>query len=682
VRLAHANLTEAQAKELLPRLRPVPKDPLPPTPPVSRKDLDQLIEKYAKEYNLDAAEMRKNMDKASLQAAKLAEDVVQRVADQVPRILKAVGHPAEKDVQALRAKEAAAEPAALRDHWWVQRQDGETWLDWDMLLPNAEPGKSIAKAKETIAPNKDAKLVLPSKYCHEVNIRIVIEQWKNEKMTEKTVLSHTLRPSELFGQRIALNHYPMKWPKDLDLVKEKKPLEKLKSIVLAQDEWLPILTVGSEQFIQASFTDSGDTVDKPLAPLLGGGAQKLGNSIGGILGSGKIGAAPGRQSSTDSHLTAEWIDYEIRSPGRPVHKIRRQIFDLLGPAARHAKQKETAAPAGTHSLRLARGLALLGQRELLLTVCQLSDDFVQNLLARAMLDNRQIVLDLFNNGGSEELRGMKKRAGKISPLPGPLYTLALARDRYSHFGGSVYFDRPNILTYHTSMQEGSESRLSFMRGFDILANEVAVRKESATDLFHVRLGQGVLDTAAEGLIMAMGSKVINTAEIFAAQTAKNVDWFTIRNVRDTAWQLVEIPKDTRARIEQDLNAGYSVLVPRKTLSIPGQSNTVWWRVDPISGHTLGMSEAGGQATTEFSLLKAVLGFTIVFVACEFVLLGADNAGLFDVVNMQKAPAFGPTLWCAISALTIDASLIGGWGIFSAIGTIIAALFMKRLLGQS
>ena len=31
-RLAHANLTEAQAKQLLPKLRPVPKDPLPHSP--------------------------------------------------------------------------------------------------------------------------------------------------------------------------------------------------------------------------------------------------------------------------------------------------------------------------------------------------------------------------------------------------------------------------------------------------------------------------------------------------------------------------------------------------------------------------------------------------------------------------------------------------------------------------
>src|SRR5207237_10831197 len=43
VRLAHAELSKEQARELLPKLRPVPKDPLPPTPPTSKKDLDQLI---------------------------------------------------------------------------------------------------------------------------------------------------------------------------------------------------------------------------------------------------------------------------------------------------------------------------------------------------------------------------------------------------------------------------------------------------------------------------------------------------------------------------------------------------------------------------------------------------------------------------------------------------------------
>ena len=84
----------------------------------------------------------------------------------------------------------------------------------------------------------------------------------------------------------------MKWPKDLDLLKEKKPLEMLKGMVLAQNEWLPILTVGNKRFTQSSFTDSGDTIDNPLEPLLGGSAAKLGGSIGGLLGGGRIGQAP------------------------------------------------------------------------------------------------------------------------------------------------------------------------------------------------------------------------------------------------------------------------------------------------------------------------------------------------------------------------------------------------------
>ena len=78
-RLVCAELSEAQAKELLLKLRPVPEHPLLETPPASQDELNKLIEKYAKQYQLDAAVLRKASEKNAFRAAKLAEELAQRV---------------------------------------------------------------------------------------------------------------------------------------------------------------------------------------------------------------------------------------------------------------------------------------------------------------------------------------------------------------------------------------------------------------------------------------------------------------------------------------------------------------------------------------------------------------------------------------------------------------------------
>jgi hypothetical protein len=492
-----------------------------------------------------------------------------------------------------------------------------------MLLANAESGKSVAKFKETIAPNKDGKLILPSKYCHEVSVGIVIEQWKNERVTEKTVLSHTLRPYELFGQRIALSHYPMKWPKDLDLLKEKKPLEKLKNTVLAQDEWLPILTVGSEQFIQSSFTDTGDTIDKPLAPLLGGGAQKLGGSIGDILGGGKIGAAPGRQPSSDSHLTAEWIDYEIRSPSRPVEKIRRQIFDLLGAEARAERKISEPSPSNDDAHRLGRGLSLLGQTDILLPVCRLSPDFVQHAVLEGMLMYRTTLPSALRNGLPMDPQSLRKFVGNAANVYAPLYLLATMRDRLSPKGSQTYLSSINILGFHKYSLIDSSGDLSALGAFDIVSNRVAVHRRTQTDAFLVRLEQGIADTCVEALFSQGEERIDNAAEITSRAAAQRIPLVVVRTISDKALTQLKLPKDTLARIKQDLAAGHIVYAPTMPVDSKGRPGIAWWSIDPQSGTTLGIGDQGwGQTANEYVFLIAALvvsesfAFAVAYTGCR------------------------------------------------------------------
>ena len=95
-RLVCAELSEAQAKELLLKLRPVPEHPLLETPPASQDELNKLIEKYAKQYQLDAAVLRKASEKNAFRAAKLAEESLSASPNTYPQWPRLSAHPREK----------------------------------------------------------------------------------------------------------------------------------------------------------------------------------------------------------------------------------------------------------------------------------------------------------------------------------------------------------------------------------------------------------------------------------------------------------------------------------------------------------------------------------------------------------------------------------------------------------
>jgi hypothetical protein len=110
-----------------------------------------------------------------------------------------------------------------------------------------------------------------------------------------------------------------------------------------------------------------------------------------MLRSGRIGrggSGTDRAQETEDHgiSSAEWIEFEIRAPGEPSHSIRREVFDLLGPAARAGST--ASAPQISETSRLERGLALMGQTQILAIGNDLSPEFVCHQMALSLLASR------------------------------------------------------------------------------------------------------------------------------------------------------------------------------------------------------------------------------------------------------------------------------------------------------
>jgi len=600
VKLVHARLDEAQASKLLAKVRPLPKGWAAHVDEPSDETTAAELDRYAGRFGLEPARLRAGMDESLSGVRRLTGQVVRRVAEQAPAIAAAglTGSPPADP-------RAAAEPAppdvvdAARDHWWVavSRPDGRA--DLDTMLPGAKPGDRATEAKaDTLS--YDGNLPADPALCHEVRIQVTVERSEGPKREEFAVLTHALRPADVLGKRIALGYLPTHWPADLDvsLLSEKDASERLRAAAASQHEWVPVLAVGTEIVMQGGFDDTGGVNPKPNLDALKGAGVGAGKAGGGVLDAfAPSPTEPPAQAAGE--LTAVWIDYEIRAPGAKPKKIRRQFLDLLGTSARQSEQP----PVKTPDLAVTRALALLGETEIVVEPCRLSQAFANHVATSAVLANRKLITSAV--GGAEpDGKALADQLANVVQPPGLPFALAIRRWQFSPVSDEVYLDRPNVLTHHSIVKLGADGNLQLYEGFDIVFNDVAVRAgDDRSDARDVRLRQGVADTAAEAALS--GGGLGNASELFAADSAKGTNWVTFRKPDDPALAALDLPRDTVACIRADLADGYVVMVPEHAAGSDGRAVAAWWRIDPHTGQTLGIGQQGwGQSAVETALLVA------------------------------------------------------------------------------
>jgi hypothetical protein len=556
VRLANAKLPDDQARELLARCR-------------LRAHADAADEGTSEE----------------LQAAR------RRLSQLVEQLMNAIGQAAGDP-----ASTQAVEAAALADHWWVQRQNGGRWVDLDLAATEPGTGQALLPAQRTLAlPPGAGKLALPVAECQEVEFRAIIEAWRGDGLKTATVLHHVLRPGQVFERSLRFSHSAGKAAAATEgRADDPGARQKLKDALIRQEVYLPALWIDDRPITEASFTTTGAVEQNPqLDP-----AGKLAGGIGKTAGA--FSALAGGDAEKDSGvLTAEWIEYEVRVPGEAPLTVRRQVFDLLGPAARAAGVRK--APALSEAQKLARALHLTGETRIFLQPCDLRVLFLQHRLARSSLKQKPIWLAMARG----EINTPEKLARAVTKLSMPdmaTPSLAAARAGINPGATQVFIDRPNIIHQRVWFEEDSTGEIMAYRGIDLAFTSTAALGAGA---FRSRLVQGVADTLAEHLALAAGEpsgeSTVTRLEAALAQGRKAV---VVRPGDDTAaLASLELTADGRARALADLAAGQILVLAG---AAPGR--WTWWRVDGRSGQTVGVLESGfnGSVSSERAVLEAEL----------------------------------------------------------------------------
>ncbi len=563
-RLAHRTLSGGEARSMLAALPPMPARPALPGVEAAGAAIRDVQDQLAGDLGIEPNRLRTHADASEAAGADLVRRIDGMAGSLAGQLLRATG-----DGRVPAEEPGAAEAA---DHWWVQWEDGDRWVDMDLMAPLQNMGAASGPPSETFGS-------LPKAQRHTVSLEVVIEQASKERLASQTVLRRTLVPGDLLGRRVTLQHVPQK-PAPAG-----SSLTSVWEFAGADQTWTPVLTIDSERYTDRGFSTAGVVVSA-MGEASAKGLPAAPN-LGGFLGGGGAEADPG-----DTWLTAEWLDYVIHVPGRPDRRVRRQVFDLLGPAARAARRLPTGPLP--ESARVERGLSLIGDTAILALPCFLSPTFVLWLNGRALLANQQLLLAVAGGGAESGGANLDRLLADATPFPGATYDLAVSRQAFET-RGLTYVGSPNVVTYHRSLRRVSASEIATSEAFDVVANEVSARPGASGSPFETVLRQGVIDTILEAYSLPEGccggGSVANAA---TAMASSDTPWVVVRDAAGV--ERLGLDADLRTRIAADVADGYVVLAPTVSAG-PG----AWWRIDPRSGTTIGMGDRGwGQGALEYA----------------------------------------------------------------------------------
>lgn len=648
-RLAHAELTPAQTVVLMEALG---RD----TPAIlgAASDPAQLADRAAAELGLDTSAVRTRLDAAARAGTKLHKTLAARTERQSSAILSALRSGAEPAVD---------DAGFLADHWWVllERRGAEP-LDLDPSLPTAEAGDQFADAKLKLKPGSMAKLASVGAPCdkrlHRIRVRAVAEVFDGKKLREHVLLDRELLPIDLFGRGLTLTIASFGGPEAPDPFNQIAPADALIAALLQHNEWQPRLTIGTETVAGKAITDEGEIRKQPGRGGSGGGTF---GGLGGSLGGGDGGKSEG-------FFTAFWWTFEVSTPGVGTSTERRQVFDLIGPAARAAGVTDKMEL--DEEARTTRALTLAGQTELVALTAAPSTDLLNFVAASRLLAERDAWQALYEQGRTLPIADLADRLNALGALRTPLERYALHRGRFASAAGWGPQAGLLVLAHHRRLRKD----LSTDQAFDLIATPPGGAQQ---DGFRARLTAGVADTNLEALLATGKEPRQGDPTIADAFDRAPHSWRIVRQPDDLDGST--LPADLAARVANDLAVGFIALVPTDTRDAVG-----WWRIDPSSGATFGFGSRGwGQATASYverlqvllqvrgiinsyasmgrCLVLAVTqplrgietGVSDELAECIFTTVcGAINDALSNIVE-------GPPDWTNIILLTTIAELWGG-----------------------
>ncbi|GMQ88025.1 MAG: hypothetical protein BMS9Abin08_1243 [Gammaproteobacteria bacterium] len=482
------------------------------------------------------------------------------------------------------------------DYFWVESRLGPD-KQWQVHHPAfGTPIELSVKAVETFADQ------VPESLQHRLKIEVFIEQKLGKKLKITRVAGPWVRPvANLNGVVLSyFNH-----PNTLDLQSIRTGVG---AAVAKARLFIPVLN-GKKG---TAFDLNGSTIDVDALNMDSFGAAAVIQTVSdqarkATNALAAIGTADDSKKEDLMTLSRHWIEYTLIKPGGEETTYQRVLMDRLGEVNRKSGKIRLRQMSQDDIRR-----ALTVRHRFMVATGSYSDAYTTQQVVQRLIDSapawRQMIDYLY--GGVVQLSGIKGL--KPSPLP----QLAL----YRTFDlGPEKMGAPIAYRASPSLIVLRDGLLPEKRGFhsvDVVTNKrrVLVRGKNNRLQFNAEkaVAIGVWETAIETMAhdyFVPGSGKNNTFAVFDAAQQQGIK-ARVLGPKTADASRVGLNDDALTNLIRDLEAGNAVLIPEQVPS--GLGLTGWWRVNPVSGTTLGMTSDGrGGVATEYLLLLLENAVTLI-----------------------------------------------------------------------
>ncbi len=499
-----------------------------------------------------------------------------------------------------------------QDQWWVRiKVEGAV-----INLNPSGPVSDIPQPDRLLEIDGARPVIesLPDDVFHKLEIALFIDGLDaNGKPTLAVPLRETIVPAKLRNAPVQLSIVPDREALAGVVGKGKEARAAFGAI----KSWQPLLQIGSRVIQGERFGTAGTTL--AAAATTGGGLGAVFTAVTDAITNPEGGV-----------LTGVWVDYTIQSPGRTAVPVRRWLYDAIGPS-RRAIGELGPSPRIDEPARVKRAEALSDMIRILPQVAW-TDPVALRRGRVASISDALPALDAVAQGQLIE-------DGVLAPaITGGPQLLALARHEISPVRDAVYIGSINVLTEHTRLRFSEEGALIALRSMDIVANFVSALPGGRISEQKLRMTQGVADTLAETLVLADDNAVDNAAALLLIPGPNDPFW-----QRGDSAKIGDLPVDMHVLLDDAQERGFVVIAPSAPFMRAGKENLAWWRVDPVTGETLGLDRNGwGATSTEYILV------TVAITICAAVMLTSAFLGFakewtaqtFDGICADANPSDG------------------------------------------
>ena len=517
----------------------------------------------------------------------------------------------------------------VRDHYWVEVNQGTAWLPLDPSFPRAKIGEAYGTAADRFSePPPD----LYQRVAFVWNIATASRPVQEVARWSGTVADVGLRPISLVVDGIPGS--------------PKQP---------------PPARPSAGGMFGGALT--GAAPPQPAAEHPAAGQAPTAIRYVRSVEADTLRPATGNVSTASqpgSFVRREWIDIKLTGPGGLNRAVDRTLYETEG---------ETTPPRAEHR-----------RYTILVVPGPVSRSYVDGEIGRwrgaLKLDEwRDETAGLQQQARSDDgARAAVVRAAAIDAAAGKaagdLMTLEFAANSDALTDQIAYPNQiavvrplPRILIASAETRTDESGHVGSAVSLDLRLDEVQAYPypgfpTRAAALFLA--ARGMQESVLEGQLLARWSgrgEAVSTAALMAEATRKRVRLLAVTpNNREALAEARDISPRVRAEIESAVNAGHHVIVPADGVVLAGRPRWGWWDVDPASGAIIGVMEGGQhQAMAEYSMSSQGIGINdknAFFLGC---IVGANTTMFLVCGKLLETGTVTPELIAAVEAYLENAA---------------------------